>query len=367
MVDPMQAWLASGDCAVVHNVSLRPLALPRVSTLPVAYTGAQGSSYELADDNRNKWILKKFFSAMEPEAGFVTAVQPLIPRRSGFEAGFERAIVSGAGVSHSPVQNVDLRSWITGTVLMPYIETRSWADVIRLIRDGSRVLSRIEKLILLRRMSEAVGWLESASLAHRDLSSANVLVDIINVNVHLIDWDNIFHPSLNLQSNAVIGSNGYLAPFVRRNGVADVETTWNENADRFALAALNAELLTVNANSRQHPEGGLLDQAEIFNRSGATIVEMKTRLRQMLPAATSLFDAALYANNFRECPGPADWLNVINTELQQTAQEAWSDEEPVEEIDSPYAQPYESHFVEIDRKAFVKIDPAAFVGAPKKR
>jgi serine/threonine protein kinase len=304
---------------------------------------------------------------MQPEADYMAAIQHLVPRRSGFEAGFERKIVSGAALSHAAVPHVDLTSWVTGTVLMPHVDTRSWADVIRFIREGSQRMSRIERLMLARRLSEAVGWLESSNLAHRDLSSTNVLINVMNVNVHLIDWDGFFQTDLNFQLNAITGSSGYLAPFLKRGGVTKASSTWTEHADRFALAVLNAELLTVNAGSRQHADGGLLDQADLFNHSGPTLLAMRTRLQQVLPAAALLFDVALNATNFDECPGPGDWLTVINAGLDQTAQTSRNREALVEEMGAIRTAPDEPHFVEIQKSAFVKIDPQVFVKAPKRR
>ena len=370
MADAIQAWLASGEYAVIHQVPLRPVPLPNVSTLPLVDVGLQGLAYQLVDDNNNRWILKRFFPAMQPEADYLAAIQQLVPRRSGFEAGFERKIVSAADLSQASVQHVDLSSWIAGTVLMPHVDTRSWADLIRFVRGGSLELSSIERLMLAGRLSEAVGWLESSNLAHRDLSSTNVLVDVMNVNVHLIDWDGLFQPDLNFQLNTITGSNGYLAPFLKGGGVTSATSatlTWTEHADRFALAVLNAELLTVDAGSRQHIDDGLLDQADVFNHSGPTLLGIKTRLQRALPAAALLFDRALNATNFDECPGPGDWLTAINAGLDQAAQMSWSREEVIENVSAIPTEPDEPHFVEIRQSAFVKIDSQVFVKAPKRR
>ena len=367
MADAIQSWLASGEYAVIHQVPLRPVPLPNVSTLPLVDVGQQGSAYQLVDDNNNRWILKRFFSAMQPEPDYLASIQQLVPRRSGFEAGFERKMVTAADLSHSSFNHVDLSSWIAGTVLMPHVDTRSWANLIRFVTEGSLELSSIERLMLARRLSEAVGWLESSNLAHRDLSSANVLVDVMNVNVHLIDWDGLFHPDLNFQLNAVIGSNGYLAPFLKGGGITGATSTWMEHADRFALAVLNAELLTVEAGSRRHVDGGLLDQADVFNNFGPTLLGIKTRLQRALPSAALLFDRALNATNFDECPGPGDWLAAINAGLDQVAQMSWGREEVVADVSASVADADEPHFVEIRRSAFVKIDPSVFVKAPKRR
>jgi hypothetical protein len=80
-----------------------------------------------------------------------------------------------------------------------------------------------------------------------------------------------------------------------------------------------------------------------------------------------LFDRALNATNFDECPGPGDWLAAINAGLDQVAQMSWGREEVVADVSASVADADEPHFVEIRQSAFVKIDPSVFVKAPKRR
>jgi serine/threonine protein kinase len=238
--------------------------------------------------------------------------------------------------------------------------------LIQTITDGGRTLSKIERLLLCSRLSEAVDLLESSGLSHRDLSHTNVIVDPLNIEVSLIDWDGLYHSSLPQQPNATVGANGYISPFVRANGSVESHRTWREHADRFALAVLNTELLTVNSGSRRHVDGGLFDQAELYARAGQSLFGIKNRLRQFSLAAAILLDGALNATSFEQCPSPVAWLEVINQELKKGAESVWSEEE-TEDTVTVFTRKYEPHFVEIDQSAFVTIDSNVFVKAPGRR
>ena len=366
MIDTVTAWLASGEDAVLNGITLRPSSHPNFSTVPAMISGDQGTTYQLLDNSDNKWMLKKFAAGMQPTSEYVDAIQDLVPTRSQFESGFRRIVLNEAGAGASSYQEPEFLAWAEGTVLMPHVAGYTWGELMQIITEGGRTLSKIERLLLCSRLSEAVDLLEASGLSHRDLSQSNVIVDALNVEVSLIDWDSLYHNSLPQQANSTAGSDGYIAPFVRANGSAHPHRTWREHADRFALAVLNAELLTVNSGSRRHVDGGLFDQAELNGRTGQTLIAVKNRLRQLSPAAVTLLDGALNAASFEQCPSPVAWLDVIKQELEKGADSVWTEEETEDPV-TVFTPKYEPHFVEIDMSAFVKIDPGVFVKAPGRR
>lgn len=368
MVDVMQAWSGAGVPATLDDIALKPRRADASSTVPLMIKGGQASVYYLTDDNNKQWLLKKFSPGREPEPAYVEAVQPLIPCRSGFESGFERRVLKGSSVSAAAYSNPAFESWVDGTILMREVAAPTWAELAASIKSGAKALPRVERLFLCGKLSAKVDWLESASLAHRDLSAANVMVDPINVEVHLIDWDSLYHPSLGLPSNAVPGTEGYMAPFVRADGGADARLTWQEGADRFALAILNAEILAVNAESALSAGGGLFDQDDLYKRTGRTVSDVRNNLQHSFPGAARLLDAALTAPSFEKCPGPSDWINLLGTETPNGAHEVWAEETaPAEDARSVYKPPYEPHFVEVNSSAFVRLNRKAFVEAPQGR
>jgi serine/threonine protein kinase len=328
--------------------------------------GEQGSSYYLVDDDDNGWVLKKFFRETEPDNAYVEAIQAMIPEKTGFESGFGRKVLRTSSVSSLGYAHPDFQDWIDGTILMPQVTSPTWAELSVSIREGSAVLSRVERLLLCQKLSEMVGWLESAGLAHRDLSSTNIMMDVLNIEIHLIDWDSLYHSTLEMPPNTSCGTQGYIAPFVKDSGAAEVRASWQESADRFALAMLNVELRVIGAGLSIREMS--IDQDELQNRAGKRLESVRTNLRHISPTAVELLDAAITARSFAECPSPTDWIELAETELASSGQNTW-DRESSAAVDEEkiYAADYEPHFVEINGSAFVKIDRRAFVKAPAAR
>lgn len=368
MSDAIQSWLNSGQAAVVAGMLLRPRAGGDAALTPLVIETRDAFVYFLIDDNANGWVLKRFCPGREPDPDYVDAIETLVPRKPGFESGFERRVVNSSTISPDGYCTQEFQNFLTGAVLMPQVISPTWAELLGSIREGNRSLSRVERLLLCQKLSRAVDWLEATGLAHRDLSDGNVMIDPVNVEVHLVDWDGLYHPGLEMPANTPCGSRGYLAPFVKLNGPAEADLMWREKADRFAVAILNSELLLMREGTRRVSGHGLFDQDDIHNRSGKTVIEVRNGLRHAFPAACELLEAALAARGFEECPSPLDWIDFATRELDNNNQNIWDeDASRGEEAESVYGAPYQPHFVEINKAAFVKLNREAFVRPLQRR
>jgi serine/threonine protein kinase len=276
----------------------------------------EGFAYFLVDNVGRGWILKKFLPEQEFDPAYTRAIKALIPALPGFESGFQRKVLKSSGASSVGFCNREFREWIDGTILMPQVVAPSWAELAEAIRNGAVRLSGSERLLLCRNLSELVAGLEVASLAHRDLSSKNVLLNHKSAQVHFVDWDSLYHASLTMPANTSSGTNGYSAPFVRRKGRKLFYLTWREKADRFALSILNSEFLAIREGSACFEEGGLLRQSDIDHRHGPTLFEMREALNQSFAEALHLFDQAIDASDFVDSPSPSDWIRFALGQLQ---------------------------------------------------
>ena len=291
------------------------------------------------------------------------AIQGLIPRKAGFESGVGRQVLRSLSASGSGYCGAEFLAWIDGSILMPQVISPTWAEVSTAIREGTVVISRVEKLLLCQRLGETVGLLESAGLSHRDLSSTNLMMDTLNIEIHLIDWDSLYHASLDWPINTTCGTRGYLAPFVTVDGIEDARATWQPNSDRFALTVLTVELLT--ASEGLSFSSGLPLQDDSQKRSGRSIDAVRESLRRSFPAAVELLNAALTARSFAECPSPSEWIDLAERELSRNDQTTWDEANAqAVEIESLYTADYQPHFVEVNKSAFVRINQGLFVGAP---
>jgi serine/threonine protein kinase len=313
--DILQTWLRSGACAVLDGISLLPRVVGADQSVPVVIESEEGVAYALVDDCQQGWILKKFLPGQAPARAYTDAVQRLIPRAPGFNSGFNRRILSHSSVSPTGYCSDEFKSWIDGTILMPQVTGPTWTEFANVIRHEAGVLLQIQRLSLCLKLSVMVDCLEAMGLAHRDLSSNNVLVDPENTELHLVDWDNLYHATLPMPSNSAFGTNGYLAPFRMEDDPDMNSFVWEERADRFALAVLNSEFLAIQTGSACVEDGGLLQQNDIDNRDGPTLHDVRKTLRESFPEALALLDQALNASSFARCPGPIDWMRFAVTSL----------------------------------------------------
>jgi hypothetical protein len=305
--DVAQTWLLRRQRVSIEGVALLPQENMFIPKTPLVIIRGQAQAFYLDDGAGKVWILKKFLPGRTPEAQYVRAIGALVPPHRGFESGHRRRVLSRASLG-GPAPSADFAPWVENTILMPQVEGSDWAYVADRVRDGTISLTSEQRLLICRNLSEKVRALEGSGLSHRDLSSTNVFIDTNTWDVHLIDWDSLYHRSLTIPPNTTFGTNGYVAPFVRVNGAPDPRRTWRPGSDRFSLAVLNVEFLTIERNSPVTGDGGLLDQDEIFVRRGRGIDRCADILRRSSPGALGLFERALLANDFDECPRPDEWI-----------------------------------------------------------
>lgn len=308
--DLAQAWLVSKRFASIEGIDLLPQENTFLTGNPLVVARGQAQAFYLNDAVRRVWILKKFLPGRNPNAQYIRAIQSLVPQHVGFESGYQRRVLTQASLATASGLPADFPLWLENTILMPYVKGSDWANIADQVRAGKLSLTPEQRLGMCRSLSEQVGVLESSGLSHRDLSSTNIFVDTKTWTIHLIDWDSLYHCNLTLPNNTTFGTNGYVAPFVRVNGTENPRTTWTAGADRFSMAVLNIEFLSVERNSPVTGDGGLLDQDEIYKVGGNGIDQIKSILRRDFPQALGLFERVLRATGFAECPSPKEWLTL---------------------------------------------------------
>lgn len=362
MIDVAEDWLKSKKYAEIAGCKLRPLEHPQLKGMLITSVRGQAQAFYLTDDSGLDWILKKFSPARIPDSTYINAIQSLIPHRPGLQAGYLRRILAKGDVKKSGYFNPEFAAWIENTVQMPRIKSDDWAGLADKLRDGSVKLAADERLLLCTKLSEQINLLESNELSHRDLSATNVFVDVSSQLVNLIDWDCIFHPSLTMPSNTTFGTNGYIAPFARVSGALDPQTSWKPRADRFSMAILNAEFLSMDIGTPIRHDGGMFEQAELFNRGGPATAPVISGLRRRFPRAAILLEQALKAQGFDDCPSPAEWIALAATPIPMPSLNLASTFTPAAASQPQAAPPVNSNsFALLDEAAFAVLDERAFV------
>jgi len=300
-------WLRSGETASLDGIDLIPLPYPHAASLPMSVSRGQATAFVLVDGQQRGWILKKFQPGRDPEIAYVRAIRDLVPSGSGFESGSQRRVLTSQAVGRG-FGTPEFTDWIDKTILMPRVGGMDWLALADSIRNGNTTVSDEARSALCRNLIRRVRTLETAGLAHRDLSITNVFIDPITWDVHFIDWDALYHASLTLPRNTTIGTAGYIAPFVNTAAGEDATKSWCAFADRFAMALLCAEFLVLRRESSSTHDGGLFEQRDLYAGHGPTTRNVRTDLVLQYPAVARLVDRALDAASFAECPSPDEWL-----------------------------------------------------------
>lgn len=311
MTDAVHIWLKSGELTQIAGPGLRPIENRFLKGEPLFVQRSRARVFYLKDDSGRDWVLKKFFPRSLPSWSHLNAIKSLIPTIPGFEAGYKRLVISEKNVANARSIDRELLSWLENTILMARTPGTAWAAVSDKVRSGVLSLPDDVRLLLCRNLSEKVAILEENSLAHRNLSRTSVFVDE-DWSIHVINWDELLHPSLAIPPNPDCGTCGYIAPFVRKAQRADPFLTWRPQADRFSLAVLNSEFLALKPHSPMAGDGGMFDQDELYARNGDDLNQILCDLERNFLDAAALLERALNANSFDECPSPAQWIEFCN-------------------------------------------------------
>jgi serine/threonine protein kinase len=191
------------------------------------------------------------------------------------------------------------------SVVMPWIEGHSWADVL----DAVRVLSPEEGLAVARATADVLSGLEQRKLVHADISSSNVIIQgrFSDPHIELIDVEDMYHPSLTVDMPfPPDGSPGYSHPRNKGKGCR------NPYGDRFAGAILLTEMLTWH-DSRvrdQVEDVSLFTDEELGGRSKKYDLVRGALARQSAELAL-LLDRAWHSNSLKECPTVGEWQAAV--------------------------------------------------------
>lgn len=305
----IENWLNSGKFAEIEGIQLVPKVNQLLKGTPLYIVCGQATIFYLKSNDNKNWVLKKFLPGRIPNTVYISSIQALIPHISGFECGYHRKVLKKDSLLSSKYFTSDLSKWLENTILMRQIGGYEWAKIADDIRSGKTELKKEQRIKLCISLIDLIKNLEAQNISHRDLSSRNIIIDINTRKVNLIDWDSVFHPSLKIPSNTTFGTDGYIAPFIKQ----DSKKTWKEFSDRFSLAVLIMEFLSIKQGSSFTGDGGIFDQSEIDNKGGPGISNILSSLDNSFSTSKTLFSIALNATTFQSMPSPEDWERELSS------------------------------------------------------
>lgn len=305
--EAMNLWFKSRKPAQIEELQLRLRPHTLIRNIPLSIMQGQAEAFFATAADGSSYILKHFHDSKRPRTDYLNAVQSLLPKERAFRCGTERKVLTKNSLAKVPgfYATEKLAAYLEDSILMPQIEGLDWAGFSSQIRNDRILLTPDQRIKLCGNLAQVVKFMEDNRISHRDLSSGNVFINPKTLDVALIDFDSVYHPSLKIPERTTVGSEGYTAPFVSAD---KPDLTFGPLADRFALAILCAEFLVLCSNSPFCHEGGIFEQDEINKRRGKTLDFAGSRLKTLNPRYFERFYAALNSRSYAACPSPQDWM-----------------------------------------------------------
>lgn len=191
---------------------------------------------------------------------------------------------------------------LTYAVLMPWIDGLTWQEIVLERQPLARELC----LALARSLAHVLARMEAQGLAHCDLSSPNVLLNLDRPEVMLVDVEDLYATDLPRPEKLPAGSAGY----AHRTAPAGL---WSADADRFAGAVLIAEMLVwCDARAVKSAVGEQYFEPEELQQDGRRYRAISAALREQWGAASAdLFVRAWRSGTLLECPRLEEWASLL--------------------------------------------------------
>lgn len=204
------------------------------------------------------------------------------------------------------------------SILMPWISGTSWFDV-HVSDNLGRGLTKYQCFQLASNLASILARLETADVAHCDLSPANIIVDLNaeSLRVELIDVEEFYGPNFAAAHPQPVGTPGYQHRTSRKAG-------WCPEADRFSGALLLSEMLAWHSPTvRQYSNGETyFDPAELQLPPGFPRFEaLAEAVRDQSPDLEQLLRRAWDSKELSASPSLGEWdkalkhVQAVSTEV----------------------------------------------------
>ena len=292
------------DQIVIGGLRYEVMPHPAVETFAFGQEGRKAFVFQLAalDDGR-LYALKKFKLAFR-----VPELLAICDDLASFAA------IPGLEVCRRQCLNARQHGDILAVypdleyaVLMPWIGGNTWYDIVVKMTP----LTKSRTATLAWATATVLAALEEAGLAHCDLSSGNVIVDLDRGQTHLIDVEDLYAPGFSPPGALPAGSEGY-AHYTAANGL------WQPDADRFAGAVLLAEMLAWHDPAiREAAEDEHYFSISEMQQDSQRYWLMRDALGRLDGRLVDLFEQAWGSAELSDCPPLWAWAEVIEEQYRQ--------------------------------------------------
>ncbi len=198
-------------------------------------------------------------------------------------------------------------------VLMPWLKGQTWFDILHKFRLKEFEISKSQAITVCKNFLAIMTKLESAVVAHTDISSGNVMIDFENSDVQLLDLEDIYITGMPQPNKPNIGTIGY-----QHRSCEKGQSYWCAEGDRYSAAVLASEILLLS-----NPDfADLVKESSFFqsNIGDPNIDEKyqhaKNYLRSLSPKFAAKFDLAWRSEKLQHC-NPLENLYSVVSEMER--------------------------------------------------
>lgn len=281
----------------------------QASNLNMAYSaeGRKAIVYQLSNNNKEKYALKVFkplYRISDPDAKS-SALLSLKTYPS-------LKVCEYTCITKKNNQQL-INQWpeLEYAVLMPWIDGETWFDIL----NKKEILTPEACIKLALLFLKALVTYETNSLAHCDISSANIILQFdrnkFPTGVQFIDLDDFYCPGFKEPSTISTGTAGYGHPSIKGSGA------WNHLADRFSGAIFLAEILCWHdPNVRKCANGeSYFSDSDIQNPDSQRYKILRGVLSDFGVELGKLFDEVWESKDLSECPTFKQWMETLELVL----------------------------------------------------
>jgi serine/threonine protein kinase len=265
---------------------------PRAPHMPYSQLAGRAVVHQLRDEIGGYFALK-VFKKQYRDSNLINATQNL-KRLESFEGlrAATRRIVMPSDPAARTYRNLEY------AMLMSWVHGKTWYDVLGQAQNEGYSLSKPVAIRLCSRFLQIIEGLETAGVAHTDISPGNVSVELVANDVQLLDLEDVYMPGATAPSQQSTGSAGY-----RHRSGDEGETFWRREGDRYAAAVLAAELLIlVNPNlARKATQEGFFRDHSGTSEGRSRFDEAQPWLEEIAPEFAPVFEHSWFASSLEQC------------------------------------------------------------------
>lgn len=264
--------------------------------------GQRGTVYQLREAKTRETFALKVFKKRYQEPALAEGLARLDRLRDlpGMRAARRKILLPG----DPPTLLIPELNY---AVLMPWIQGKTWYDVlVSAWRDGI-YLSQDSAVRLCEQFLSVMAGLEAAGVAHSDISPGNVTIEVENSGVQLLDLEDAYIPGSPPPRYLNMGSAGY------RHSSAGRISFWCPEGDRYAGAVLAAEMLVLAKHdlARDSTDQGFFSEDRTSETGRQRFARAMPWLYTLAPEFAEGFLRAWEAQELTDCPRLSELHQVI--------------------------------------------------------